>query len=259
MDQQLDIALTVQGPKGAYPGAVEMFASLEQYTAFAKPGTQTIPSTHQPANFGTVVPGLVYRSSFPQLEDYAFVKTLKLKTVVTLVQKEFPDGYQAFLHQNGIKHHVFDMKGTKKEEIPFQTMISIVSLVLDPQNYPLLMHCNHGRHRTGCVVAVVRKVSGWDLNRILEEYREFAEPKVRDCDIDYIREFKLAQISNLSKSAVWNFRTRGSFLRATLFLRTTIFTLVVLMMWVLTGTRMVQGTETNPPQRIEHRRQQSSL
>jgi hypothetical protein len=46
---------------------------------------------------------------------------------------------------NGIKHHVFDMKGTKKEAIPIQTMKAILRLVLDQRHHPLLIHCNHGK------------------------------------------------------------------------------------------------------------------
>ena len=37
------------------------------------------------------------------------------------------------------------MKGTKKEDIPIKTMKSILRLVLDRQNHPLLIHCNHGK------------------------------------------------------------------------------------------------------------------
>lgn len=35
----------------------------------------------QPANFGTVVPG-IYRSSYPKDADYAFLQKLKLKTIM---------------------------------------------------------------------------------------------------------------------------------------------------------------------------------
>ncbi|KAJ9138600.1 Tyrosine phosphatase [Pleurostoma richardsiae] len=150
----------------------------------------------QPLNFGVVVPG-VYRSSFPKEGDYPFLKSLELKTVVTLVQKDFPETYEPFLKANGIKHYVFDMKGTKKEEIPMKTMKAILRLVLDRQNHPLLIHCNHGKHRTGCVVAVVRKVSGWDLSTILDEYKSYATPKVRECDTKYITDFELSSLSNL--------------------------------------------------------------
>jgi tyrosine-protein phosphatase SIW14 len=40
-----------------------------------------LPAEHRPLNFGIVVPG-VYRSSFPQSEDYAFIEALNLKTMV---------------------------------------------------------------------------------------------------------------------------------------------------------------------------------
>ncbi|KAK4451820.1 tyrosine phosphatase family-domain-containing protein [Podospora aff. communis PSN243] len=235
VDQKLDIAPSdsgalLQEKKSTYPGAIEMFASVQEYAAFSNPGDETLPAAGRPLNFGVVVPG-VYRSSFPQAEDYAFVEALKLKTVVTLVQKDFPEGYHSFISKNGIKHHVFDMKGTKKQEIPIKTMKSILRLVLDRQNHPLLMHCNHGRHRTGCVVAVVRKVSGWDLGPILKEYRSFAEPKVRDCDINYITGFELAEISNLFKNSGWQFRTRN-------FIRATVFALFVLVIWLCSGVKM---------------------
>lgn len=61
------------------------------------------------------------------------------------MQKDFPQGYGAFLEKNSIQHAVFDMKGTKKEEIPITTMKSILRVVLDRRNHPLLIHCNHGK------------------------------------------------------------------------------------------------------------------
>lgn len=53
--------------------------------------------------------------------------------------------YRSFMAANGIKHRVFDMKGTKKEDIPITTMKSILRLVLDQKHHPLLIHCNHGK------------------------------------------------------------------------------------------------------------------
>ncbi|KAK4101100.1 hypothetical protein N658DRAFT_80285 [Parathielavia hyrcaniae] len=188
---------------------------------------EILPASHPPGNFGVVVPG-VYRSSFPQPEDYAFIQALRLKTIITLVQKEFPKGYGAFLHKSGINHLVFDMKGTKKEGIPFSTMKSILRIVLDRRNHPLLIHCNHGKHRTGCVVGAIRKLSGWKLGNIIGEYRTFAEPKVRDCDIDYITDFELADISHLFLDPTMPFHHPG-------FIRATLIAFVMLIVWLLFG------------------------
>ncbi|KAL1877581.1 hypothetical protein VTK73DRAFT_8490 [Phialemonium thermophilum] len=197
---------------------------------------QELPRHHRPVNFGVVVPG-VYRSSYPQPEDYDFIKELGLKTIITLVHKDLPPGYKDFIASNGIRHYVFDMKGTKKEEIPAKTMKSILRLVLDQQNHPLLIHCNHGKHRTGCVVAVVRKLTGWESSTIIDEYKSYAEPKVRECDIKYINTFDLSTISNLfGRESSWHFRLRS-------FFRISLVTTIVLLLWFFSGNRIASQSK----------------
>lgn len=221
------LALERQGEFSGFSGADAVFGSAQEHSVFTNPGPlEMLPTAGRPENFGVVVPG-VYRSSFPQSGDYSFIESLKLKTIVTLVQKDFPEGYEGFIRKNSIKHHVFNMKGTKKEEIPIKTMKSILRLVLDQKNHPLLVHCNHGKHRTGCVVGVVRKISGWELGHILEEYRNYAEPKIRDCDVKYIKGFKLTEIANLFRPTCWQFRTNH-------FLRNALFTVAIMVIWMVT-------------------------
>jgi tyrosine-protein phosphatase SIW14 len=143
------------------------------------------------------------------------------------------------------------MKGTKKQEIPIKTMKAILRLVLDRQNHPLLIHCNHGRvrntdptycgetvtltwlqHRTGCVIAIVRKVSGWELDKVLDEYRRFAAPKEREADVSYITNFELASLSNLfNKDTSVHFRVRN-------FIQATFFAMVVLIIWLVSGNKL---------------------
>ncbi|WQF82258.1 Putative Dual specificity protein phosphatase [Colletotrichum destructivum] len=197
------------------------------------PGIERVlPIDGRPINFGVVVPG-VYRSSYPKPEDFGFIRNLGLKSIVTLVQKDDVDEpYTAFMSGNGIRHHVFNMKGTKKEAIPIRTMKAILRLVLNREHHPLLIHCNHGKHRTGCVVGVVRKVTGWELNTIVDEYRAYAEPKVRDCDIKYLTDFDLSDLSNLFvHDANMRFRVRH-------FVRVTLFSVFVIFVWMLSGHRM---------------------
>ncbi|SPO03329.1 uncharacterized protein DNG_06011 [Cephalotrichum gorgonifer] len=138
------------------------------------------------ANFGVVTTG-IYRSAWPTAEGYKFLQSLKVKTIVTLVVKDEPDTeYEAFIDENGIKQYVFDIEGTKKQSIPASTMRDVLQLVLDKSNHPVLIHCNRGRHRTGSVVGVIRKLYGWDLSTVLAEYHSFASPKPREADISYL-------------------------------------------------------------------------
>lgn len=64
----------------------------------------------------------------------------------TLVDKDDSDTeYAKFVAKNGITQHVFDIKGTKKQSIPAETMRDVLNVVLDKSNHPVLVHCNRGR------------------------------------------------------------------------------------------------------------------
>lgn len=67
----------------------------------------------------------------------------------TLVDKdELDTEYAKFVAKNGITQHVFDIKGTKKQSIPAETMRNVLDVVLDKRNHPVLVHCNRGRVST---------------------------------------------------------------------------------------------------------------
>lgn len=53
------------------------------------------------------------------------------------------------------------------------------------------------QHRTGCVVAITRMIQQWNTERILDEYKAYASPKIRDGDVEYISKFKLSDIDHM--------------------------------------------------------------
>ncbi|KAJ4812623.1 Phosphotyrosine protein phosphatases superfamily protein [Rhynchospora pubera] len=83
-------------------------------------------------------------------------------------------------------------------EIHREIIKEALKVILDEQNYPLLIHCRSGKHRTGCVVGCIRKMQRWCLLSIVEEYRQFAGAKARNCDERFIEFF---DVSNLKKSS----------------------------------------------------------
>lgn len=56
-------------------------SSLATENSMSKETVESGNILGQPANFGTVAPG-IYRSSYPKEADYAFLKELKLKTIM---------------------------------------------------------------------------------------------------------------------------------------------------------------------------------
>jgi tyrosine-protein phosphatase SIW14 len=198
----------------------------------AKSDITSAPDDGRPVNFGAVVQG-VFRSSYPAAENFGFLGGLKLKTMITLVQNdELASDLADFAKTNGIKHIFIDMKGTKKESIPAATMQSILGLLLNTANYPILIHCNKGKHRTGCVVAAFRKVSGWAHQAVLDEYRSYAAPKIRDCDLEYISTLNLESIV---EAAAHKCPTRFTPTRTRTFYRSLIISLVLMAVWLTLG------------------------
>jgi tyrosine-protein phosphatase SIW14 len=50
----------------------------------------------------------------------------------------------------------------------------LIDYHLDTRNYPILIHCNKGKHRIGCLAACIRKMENWSLSATLDEYRRFS-------------------------------------------------------------------------------------
>lgn len=69
-----------------------------------------------------------------------------------------------------------------------------LSVLLDVRRHPLLIHCNKGKHRTGCLVGCLRKVQRWSLTSIFDEYRRFAANKVRVLDQQFIELFQTSRV-----------------------------------------------------------------
>ena len=90
-------------------------------------------------------------------------------------------------------------------------------------------------------MGIIRKYAGWDLSRILDEYKAFAEPKIRDCDIEYITAFDNMQLDNLwARESTFEYRIRR-------FCKATTFTMVVLVIWLYSGSVMATaGTAITP-------------
>ncbi|CVL02730.1 related to tyrosine-protein phosphatase SIW14 [Fusarium mangiferae] len=222
-------------------------SSASSTSAYQSQSTDyTAPFNGRPHNFGVVIPGF-YRSSFPRSHDFEYLKGLGLKTIVTLVKKdELDQDLETFVQREGIRQVVFNMKGTKKEAIPLSTMKAILSIVLDKSNYPLLIHCNHGKHRTGCVVGVVRKIAGWDAESVVAEYKSYAEPKARECDVNYLDDFQVSSlgISNPIPSMIKDVYKNRSRFQPRTFFRAVFLSAFVLLLFFMSGSKL--STATRP-------------
>ncbi|MCL7027821.1 hypothetical protein MKW94_013992 [Papaver nudicaule] len=127
--------------------------------------------------------------SFPNPSNFSLIETLNLKSVLCLCPEPYPEENKKFLQSKNIKPFQFGLQGTKKESVSEDTIAEAIEVLLDVRNHPILIHCKHGKHRTGCVVGCYRKVKNWCLPCVLKEYQRFVGEKARPTDMKFIKSF----------------------------------------------------------------------
>ncbi|KAJ6262755.1 Tyrosine-protein phosphatase [Drechslerella dactyloides] len=71
-----------------------------------------------------------------------------------------------------------------------ESMRQALELLLDARNFPVLIHSNKGKHRSGVLVACVRKLlQNWAFGSVKSEYHYFAGEKGQ-ADIEFIEKFR---------------------------------------------------------------------
>ena len=144
-----------------------------------------------PENFAMVWRG-VYRSGFPTKKNLAFLQQLGLRSILFLCPEEYPDSHLGFLEEQGVQLLHFGVTGNKEpfDEMSDDVVRAALRAVIDPANHPVLIHCNQGKHRTGCLVGCLRRMQRWSLVAICDEYRRFAGSKSRVVDQQFIERFR---------------------------------------------------------------------
>jgi protein tyrosine/serine phosphatase len=121
-------------------------------------------------NFGQVS-GTYYRGAQPTGRDYTDLAALGVKTVIDLQE----DGL-------AVESGLVQKAGMKFFRIPMTTHVppttaqleQFLTLVNDPANQPVFVHCAGGRHRTGIMTAVYRMTdAGWTSDQAFKEMKRY--------------------------------------------------------------------------------------
>lgn len=157
-----------------------------------------------PLNYGAVIPGSIYRCSYPQPENYEFIKDLKIRSILTLVPEPIAPEYQSFMDSAGVQHFRVHIRANKGEvRVDSCEMQRALRLLMDRTNHPMMIHCNKGKHRTGCTVACFRRICGLDMDTIREEYHTYAGKKARFLDEVFFENFDLNLVMWMARQEKW--------------------------------------------------------
>ncbi|CDR37565.1 CYFA0S01e12266g1_1 [Cyberlindnera fabianii] len=130
-----------------------------------------------PLNFCPVERQL-YRCGQPSKINFEFLKELKLKTIVWLASEDPIDEFIEFVDEEQISLYFAGINPDGGDNNPWDgltenSIVQALNLIVNKNNYPLLVCCGMGRHRTGTVIGCLRKLQGWNTASVSEEYRRF--------------------------------------------------------------------------------------
>ncbi|PSK34569.1 hypothetical protein B9Z65_8895 [Elsinoe australis] len=159
-----------------------------------------------PLNFGAVEEGKIYRSAFPKDENFDFLREIGIKSVIILTGEVLSPSYLEFLSNNQISWIQYDVPQNKNGEVKIEQALvrEVLNVVLQNIHQPMLIHCNGGKHRTGCVTACFRKIQkNGETEAALAEYEVFARGKSRDGDRSFIGSFDIAANAQKATETGW--------------------------------------------------------
>lgn len=123
-------------------------------------------------HFAVVAEGVLYRSGQPPTGRWEDVqRRCRLKTVIS-VREIKPDAPWYIEEERFCREQNIKLIRTPLLEKNFDDamLYEFVAQVIDPNNQPVLVHCEAGSRRTGVAVAAYRVlVDGWDVDRAVAE------------------------------------------------------------------------------------------
>jgi protein tyrosine/serine phosphatase len=133
------------------------------------PGT-TAPAVHID-NFGRINEHY-YRGAQPAGQDFADLAKLGIKTMIDLTNGDGDSNEQRLAESAGMKFVNIAMSTRVVPTV--EQIAAFLSIVTDPANQPVYVHCVGGRHRTGVMTAIYRMTSEkWAGDKAFKEMKSY--------------------------------------------------------------------------------------
>jgi protein tyrosine/serine phosphatase len=141
----------------------------------------------EPWGLQELVEGCIYRSAEPRALHLEHLHKLGIRTLVC-VKRTLPHPRTI---EHALEHGLFVARidlGADGDIDP-RAVQRTLEVITRPELWPVLLHCDGGRHRTGIVAAALRRSQGFSLERALEEYERYAAPTPRETDREAVARY----------------------------------------------------------------------
>ena len=150
--------------------AMLIAAALMAASASAETKSAASLAKIQIKNFGRMN-DQYFRGAQPEVRDYPALAALGVKTVIDLT-RDGRDDERGLVERTGMKFYRIPLKTSERPSAA--AVEQFLKLVNEPANWPVFVHCQGGRHRTGAMTAVYRMSNdGWTPDRAYLEMKQF--------------------------------------------------------------------------------------
>ncbi|MBX9756487.1 MAG: tyrosine-protein phosphatase [Pseudomonadaceae bacterium] len=169
-----------------HDGSDRPIAALQQPAAWAVPVDKSF-------NLYQMAPTL-YRSALPSSENLSVLQKLQVQTVVSFIKEDD----SVWLGDALVKRVSIPLHADKVDDAD---VLRVLRAVQDAEaKGPVLMHCKHGRDRTGIMAAMYRSViQGWSKEDALHEMQQGGYGSLEDV-ADATRYVESADIAKLRRA-----------------------------------------------------------
>ncbi len=154
-------------------------------------------------NFGRINTNY-YRGAQPDHRDYPALAALGIKTVIDLTQDGRADE-PVLVQRAGMRFYRIAL--TTSDRPSEASITQFLKLVNDPDKWPVFVHCQGGRHRTGAMTAVYRmNQDGWTADRAYQEMKQYGfetllgHPALKSFVYDFYSALRQARQANTLQS-----------------------------------------------------------
>jgi len=179
-------------PRGASPGPGDAPGNLSARGGMAGDNSAGLPRKYRVSERLFGLPGLdsvgrvafgIYRGAQPEPEGYATLKAMGIRTVINLRTRH---GERKAVEAAGMRYVEIPMSFWKDVDPAVVRMA--LSVMTDPVNQPVFVHCSRGVDRTGVVAAVYRmEVDGWSEAEAEAEMEAFGFHEIWSQLKEYVR------------------------------------------------------------------------
>lgn len=141
----------------------------------------------------------LFRGGQPRPGGFELLNRLGIKTVVNLRDDDDREAQEEFdVEQAGLRYFNIPLRRLGRPE--HTDIEQVLSIINNPDNQPVFVHCAHGSDRTGLVIAVYRISQGWTGDQAKAEAKRYGlkpwQLRKKDYISDYYRDQRETRLAH---------------------------------------------------------------